>query len=271
MTSRKRRLFALSLIGLLGMLPHAVTPAAQAIPLSQLRENSHLHGIAVDPDDGSRLWLASHHGFFVVIPDWLATRLSRDQNDYMGFTPHPTDASVLYASGHPQGGGNTGFITSTDGGRIWRQLSPGVGGPVDFHQMDVSRVDSATLYGADRGRLQVSRDGGRTWMLGPPLPEGLLDFAASSRDADRLYAATRQGLMDSVDGGETWVPAYVNRSPATMVQTAGDGAVYAFVIGLGLLRTEEPELNWKPGATVLVIDTCFTSPSILRRTATCTP
>ncbi len=79
----------------------------------------------------------------------------------MGFTPHPADESVLYASGHPAGGGNLGFIVSRDGGRGWSSLSPGVGGPVDFHQMDVSKADPSVIYGA-HGGLQASRDGGRT-------------------------------------------------------------------------------------------------------------
>lgn len=246
MMSTIRRLFNVCLVAVLGMLPAAAVQAAQSVPLSELRQNSHFHGIAVDPDDGSRLWLATHHGFFVVTPDGLATRLSRDQNDYMGFTPHPTDASVLYASGHPQSGGNMGFIASSDGGRTWSQLSPGNAGPVDFHQMDVSRADPATIYGAYHGWLQFSRDGGNTWQPGPSLPAGLLDLAASAKDVKRLYAATKEGLIDSVDGGESWKPAHVNRSPATMVQTTGDGTVYAFVISLGLLRTEEPSPNWEP-------------------------
>jgi len=240
-----RRAFVISFIGVFAMLPATVIVAAESIALSQLRHHSHFHGIAVDPNNGSRLWLATHHGFFMVTPDAMATRLSHDQNDYMGFTPHPTDPSVLYASGHPQGGGNMGFITSHDGGRTWRQLAPGVGGPVDFHQMDVSRADPETIYGAYHGWLQFSQDGGKTWQPGPSQPAGLLDLTASAKDAKRLYAATKQGLMDSVDAGESWRPAHVNRSPATMVQTVGDGTVYAFVVGLGLLRTVEPALNWE--------------------------
>ena len=91
----------------------------------------------------------------------MATRISDNQNDYMGFTPHPSDSNVFYASGHPASGGNTGFAVSEDGGRTWRQLSKGVRGPVDFHRMDVSRADPGVIYGVYRG-LQVSRDGGHT-------------------------------------------------------------------------------------------------------------
>ena len=153
----------------------------------------------------------------------------------MGFTPDPRDPSILYASGHPAGGGNLGFIASDDGGRSWSQLAEGVGGPADFHQLAVSATDPRTIYGAYRGQLQVSPDGGRTWEVVGPAPEGLIDLAASSKDPSALYAATQAGLLKSEDGGRTWQDAYWLRQPATMVHVAPGGAVYAFVVGTGLI------------------------------------
>src|ERR687891_885449 len=141
-----------------------------------LARETHFHGIAVDSSDPDRLYLATHHGLYAVAPDGSATRLSPVQ-DFMGFTPHPTDPSLLYASGHPASGGNLGFIASEDAGRSWHQLAEGVGGPVDFHQMDVSVSDPKTIYGAHGGNLQLSRDGGQTWEVVAPAPEGLIDLA----------------------------------------------------------------------------------------------
>src|SRR3546814_2377830 len=66
------------------------------------------HGIAVDPCNPDRLYLATHHGFFAVGPDGVAQQVSETEDDFMGFTPHPSDPNVLYASGHPAGGGNLG-------------------------------------------------------------------------------------------------------------------------------------------------------------------
>lgn len=209
-----------------------------------LAELTHFHGIAVDPTDPSRLYLATHHGLYAIAPDGTAKRLSPVQ-DFMGFTPHPTDPSTLYASGHPAGGGNLGFITSTDGGESWTQLAEGVGGPVDFHQMDVSPADPKTIYGAHAGGLQVSEDGGQSWRMVGQAPEGLIDLAASSENADTLYAATQGGLLKSEDGGRTWQSAYWLRQPATMVHVAPGGTVYAFVAGTGLIRTTQPALSWQ--------------------------
>ena len=209
-----------------------------------LSEATHFHGVAVDPSDPGRLYLATHHGLYAVAPDGSATLLSPGQ-DFMGFTPHPTDPSTLYASGHPAGGGNLGFIASEDGGRSWSQLAEGVGGPVDFHQMDVSPADPNTIYGAYAGQLQVSRDGGRDWEVVGPAPEGLIDLAASSKDPGTLYAATQSGLQKSEDGGKSWQDAHWLRQPVTMAHVTPDGAVYAFVVGAGLIQTIEPKLSWQ--------------------------
>jgi hypothetical protein len=59
-----------------------------------LAEDTHFHGIAVHPTDPSRLYLATHHGLYAVAGDGSATRLSPVQ-DFMGFTPHPTEPSTL--------------------------------------------------------------------------------------------------------------------------------------------------------------------------------
>lgn len=227
-------------LGLAALIP---TLIAQTLGLDQLRQQTHFHGLAVDRQDPSRLLLATHHGFFAVSADGQATRLSEDRNDYMGFTPHPDDASTLYASGHPVGGGNLGFIASTDGGKTWSRLSPGVNGPVDFHQMDVSKANPQVIYGA-HGGLQVSKDGGHRWVMVGPLPDKLIDLAASAQAVDRLYAATENGLRVSEDGGRSWQQAHPSAQPATLVQVAPTGEVYAFVIGSGLLKATEPSLDW---------------------------
>ncbi len=224
------------------LLPAA---AADAIPLSELSKQTHFHGLAVDPQDPARLYLATHHGFFLVGADGLATRLSPVQ-DFMGFTPHPGDGAILYASGHPAGGGNLGFIVSRDGGATWTQISPGAGGPVDFHQMDVSPADPNVIYGA-YGAIQVSRDGGSNWTVTGPAPDGLIQLAASSTVADRLYAATKIGLQISDDAGATWRGAGFDSEVVSMVRSASGGRLFAFVVGRGLLTAAESDpKSWTP-------------------------
>jgi photosystem II stability/assembly factor-like uncharacterized protein len=230
---------------LLAALLAAAPAGAESVPLAELDKQTHYHGLAVDPADPSRLYLATHHGFYRVAADGTATRLSPVQ-DFMGFTPHPTDPSVLYASGHPSGGGNLGFVMSIDGGATWTQLSPGVDGPVDFHQMDVSPADPRVIYGV-YGSLQVSRDGGNTWAIAGQPPEGLIALAASASSATRIYGATQAGLMVSDDAGATWGAGAFPGEAVSMVATSPGGALYAYVVGRGLMRgTEAQPDGWSP-------------------------
>jgi class 3 adenylate cyclase len=102
-----------------------------------------------------------------------------------------------------------------------------------------------TIYGAYAGNIQISRDGGQTWEVVGPAPKGLIDLAASANDRSTIYAATQVGLLKSEDGGRTWQDAYSLRKPATMVHVALGGAVYAFVVGTGLIGSAEPKLSWQ--------------------------
>jgi photosystem II stability/assembly factor-like uncharacterized protein len=216
--------------------------SARAVSINDV---SHIHGIAVDPNDTSRLYLATHHGVFHTSPDGTAQQVSENSNDYMGFTPHPTDAQVIYASGHPSQGGNMGVLISRDGGRSWTQLATGVDGPVDFHAMDVSRADSNMIYGV-YGDVQVSRDGGITWAAVGAPPADIIDIAASAINPDFVYAATLNGLTVSRDAGSSWEPTGSQGQPASLVQTAPDGTVYAFIVGSGLMQSPGAALDWRP-------------------------
>ena len=241
----KRMTFTAAALAFLATFSAVPATAAETLRLSELDAHTHYHGLAVDPTDPSRLYLATHHGFYRVSADGTATRLSEVQ-DFMGFTPHPTDPSVLYASGHPSNGGNLGFLMSVDGGTNWTQVSPGLNGPVDFHQMDVSPADPQVIYGAYDG-IQLSRDGGKTWSMAGAAPEGLIALAASARSADRIYGATQVGLVYSDDAGATWQDAAFNGETVTMVATGPDDTLYAYVIGRGLMSAKEAEPGaWSP-------------------------
>lgn len=209
--------------------------------LEVLAGKTHYHGIAFDRSGAARLLLASHHGLFAVTADGVATRVS-PVFDYMGFSPDPLDQMSYYASGHPAGGGNAGFLKTSDGGVSWKQLSPGADGPVDFHQMDVSPSDPNTIYGSF-GKLQVSRDGGRTWAVAGTPPTGLIAIAASSLEAERVYAATKHGLLFSADAGASWQPLEFEGEVVSTVKVGQDGALFVFVLGRGLMKAHESKPN----------------------------
>jgi photosystem II stability/assembly factor-like uncharacterized protein len=215
--------------------------ATESMPVSQLARETHIHGLAVDRRDPTFLLIATHHGLFRTGPDGQAERISAVQ-DFMGFNPHPRDPDTLFASGHPPEGGNLGFIASMDGGRSWTQISPGLNGPVDFHQMTVSPADPRTVYGA-YGGIQVSHDGGKTWEMSGPAPARLIDLAASARSPDTLYAATEGGLLVSTDAGKSWKPV-LEGAPVSLVEVTRQGIVYVFVLGRGLLRSAGQQIDF---------------------------
>jgi photosystem II stability/assembly factor-like uncharacterized protein len=214
--------------------------AAETNSVSDLPAQTHIHGLAVDLGDPSYVFIATHHGLYRAGPDGNAVLVSEVQ-DFMGFNPHPTDPSRLFASGHPAGGGNLGFIASADGGKSWSQISPGLDGPVDFHQMTVSPADPNRIYGA-YGNLQVSIDGGKSWTSAGRAPEKLIDLAASAVNPDIVYAATGTGLSVSQDGGKSWKEILAG-PPVTLVEATPAG-IFAFVVGKGLMRATEGAFNW---------------------------
>jgi len=216
----------------------------KGINLEQLRQQTHIHGLAFDRSDNKRLWLATHHGFHVVDADSMARQVSEESHDFMGFTPHPHDAEIFFASGHPARGGNLGVVVSTDGGHTWVQRSPGVDGPVDFHQLTVSEADPDVLYGAYAGQLQISQDAGQSWQIQARVPAGLIGLAASSHDSAHLYAATRAGLLVSHDGGQRWRQVHPESNPVSLVMVH-EGQLYAFMLGVGLMTASEATRDWE--------------------------
>ena len=230
--------FPIALTVIAGVSIGALSPV-QAETLAELAQHTHYHGIAFARSGTATLLLASHHGVFALDKDGTATQVSPVQ-DFMGFSPDPAQAMSYYASGHPADGGNSGFLHSADGGATWQQLSPGVDGPVDFHQMDVSPVDPRVIYGAYR-QIQMSRDGGSTWAVTGIPPRQLIALAASSVKTERLYAATRNGLFKSEDSGASWKPMAFDGAPVSTVKTGPGKSLFAFVLGRGLMKTGEDD------------------------------
>ncbi len=218
----------------LGLLP-PLTAASFAAEPARISELSHIHGVAFDPGEPGSFFLATHHGVFKARADGSAVQLSSDASDYMGFTPDPAGAGRLLASGHPATGGNLGVIASDDGGATWTQLSAGMGGPVDFHAMTISRADPKTMYGL-YGDVQVSRDGGATWSVAATTPKDIIDLAASPTDPNMLFAGTMTGLVQSKDGAASWQQIGPANIPASLVEAAADGSLYVFFAGTGLFK-----------------------------------
>jgi len=180
----------------------SASPQSNLIPEQSI---SHGHGLAVDVNDPSKVYIATHYGLLLLQNEKDLYRVGKSKDDYMGFSPHPTEANTFFSSGHPSLGGNIGFQKSEDGGVTWKKISNGVNGPVDFHAMAVSPVNPNLVYGWYQGNLQRSSDQGKTWEI---VNRNLLPvyLAADTADENIVYAATPQGqgVMISRDKGATW-------------------------------------------------------------------
>lgn len=171
--------------------------------LSPERSITHAHGLVVDGADPNRLYIATHRGLLVLINEKDLYRVGKSKDDYMGFSPHPTDPKIFFSSGHPSFGGNIGFQRSDDGGFTWKKVSNGVNGPVDFHAMAVSPLNPDLIYGWYQGNLQRSIDQGRKWeIVNTSIVAQYL--SADPRDENTVYAATPQGVLVSRDKGVSW-------------------------------------------------------------------
>jgi hypothetical protein len=170
----------------------------------------HVHGLGVNPADGS-LFIATHTGLFRVAEGQRkAERVGDRFQDTMGFTI--VGPNRFLGSGHPDVNEARerglppllGLIESNDAGAEWKPIS--LLGEADFH---VLRFAGENVYGYDatNDRLLVSGDHGRTWdELEKPGP--IVDLAVDPRDGKRLVAASagglEEGLFASLGAGRSW-------------------------------------------------------------------
>lgn len=171
--------------------------------IKKVNKITHGHGLALTSD--SKLYVATHHGLLMLEDDKDLYQVGTATDDYMGFSPHPTDPKTFFSSGHPSAGGNIGFQKSVDGGLTWQKISDGLNGPVDFHAMTISPANPNIVYGSYQGAVQRSTDSGNNWER-LPVDFAIVNFAADPTDENIVYVASPQGLFVSKDKALTWKP-----------------------------------------------------------------
>lgn len=216
------------------------------IPEKQI---SHGHGLAVDIADQNKLWIATHYGLLLLENEKDLFRVGKSKDDYMGFSPHPTDKDIFFSSGHPSRGGNLGIQKSEDAGVTWEKISNGVGGPVDFHEMTISPANPNVMYGWYGEALQRSTDGGIAWEIvettNLPQPIG---FMADPKDENNLYALTIYGVSFSADMGKTWQDIFpelrLNLVTAFAMHPSDSLYMIAFSRKLGVMTSGDGGKTW---------------------------
>lgn len=213
------------------------------IPVSEI---THGHGLAVDVSDSSKIYIATHHGLLLLQNEKDLYQVGKSQDDYMGFSPHPTNAKAFFASGHPSTGGNIGFQKSEDGGFTWKKISDGLNGPVDFHAMTVSSVNPALIFGWYRGTIQRSTDGGKNWQIVSNTTFPIVGLVASPKDENIVYAVSPQGLMVSKNQGKDWMILFSGFASTIAINPQDSQKLISFSEKLKLVRSNDGGKNWEP-------------------------
>lgn len=206
-------------------------------------EMEHIHGIGVDPGDGT-VYVGTHYGLFRLDED-RATRVADRVQDFMGFTV--AGPGHFLASGHPgegQGGPDSvGLIESDDAGETWQGLS--LSDEADFHALEY-RHDRVYGLNALTGQLLVTQDM-QSWAELSRIP--IADFAVSPTDPDVLVATTEDGPALSVDGGRAFEP--LKAAPLMVfVSWAEDGTLAGVTPEGAVYTAEDPRGGWTEGGTL---------------------
>lgn len=214
-------------------------------PVSSLAD---AHGLATDVTDPSKLYIASHHGLFLLKDEKELYRVGPAEDDYMGFSPHPSSPNTFFTSGHPAAGGNIGFQKTEDGARSWKQVGAGADGQMaDFHAMAVDQVDPSIDYGYFRKSLQKSIDGGQSWQVLPASPEQIISLTADPKTKGTIYAATTQGIKMSRDAGLSWSDLSSSLTGAVTVlalSPSNPQEMLAYSESQNLVRSTDSGLSW---------------------------
>lgn len=206
---------------------------------------AHIHGLGIDPADGT-LYAASHHGLFQVTDDAEPKQVAGLTQDFMGFTV--VGPKHFLGSGHPGLGDedqppNLGLIESTDGGNTWTSLS--LSGEADFHAME-AKHDRVYGFDSQTGQVMVSEDK-KTWDKRAALP--LADIAVSPEDPDEILATTEQGVQRSTDGAETFSPVAGSPTLIFIDWVSGDRLV-GVAPGGAVHVSDDGGKAWTQGGTV---------------------
>lgn len=209
-----------------------------------------IHGLAVDPNDSTVLYVGTHHGLIRGVESegrWSWALVGNYRADFMGFSMHP-NGKIFYASGHKVPDAPLmGVARSDDGGFSWKIIA--LRGRVDFHTMTISRANPNVLYAwyySDK-RLYKSTDGGSTWRT--PTAQGLgnvIALAADSIDEATLWAATQTGLFRSTDGGESFELVSLGGTPIITVAVDPTNSQLLYVsLESGLRKSTDGGQSWE--------------------------
>ena len=209
--------------------PSTASPGAALAPLDVDAGVVHVHGLGVDPEDGT-LYAATHSGLFRIPASGAAQRVANRTQDTMGFAVIGPGAFI--GSGHPDPREDDvrppllGLIESSDAGETWARRS--LHGQADFHALAVAHGQTFG-YDSTSRTFMVSRDR-VSWEH--RAQQAMNDFAVSPEDPDIVLAVDRGALLTSNDGGRRFQPVSEAPTLAFLSWSSDDGVFGVDVAGV---------------------------------------
>lgn len=132
----------------------------------------------------------------------------------------------------------TQLLQSTDRGQTWqlRTSLPAISNSFP-EQLQVDPADASTLYVRYAFNLEVTHDGGGTWVdITPPNAAEVDGFAVDPSDSTRLWVAAASGLSLSNDRGVTWSIVNGQWTTSVALDPRSPATVYAGLFGGNILK-----------------------------------
>lgn len=187
----------------------------------------HVHGLGVDPGDGT-LYVASHLGVFRVADGERPVRVADRWQDTMGFTV--VGPQHFLASGHPDLRenlpGHLGLVESTDAAETWKPVA--LLGEADFHALAATE-DRVFGHDSTSGRLMTAA--GPDYDSWQTLARAsVVDLAVDPTDPDRVLATNPEGRVWAYDAGAGARPEELTGTPGLVFL---DWPAPDLLVGLG--------------------------------------
>lgn len=120
----------------------------------------------------------------------------------------------------------------------------------DFHALLFSPADPNVVYFGHHDGLLMSDDQGTSWQPTSLQGADAMSLATSGISGQRIYAAGHGMLYRTDDAGKSWAPVTGALQGADIhafaVSQEDEDRAYAFVVGQGVLTSDDGGAQWKP-------------------------
>ena len=198
-----------------------------------------IYELADEPNSPGSLYVGTKDGIVSAGLDGMVRPVSSIDGEFFSFAIQPGQPKRILAGGADKSGKGLGLMISDDGGVTWQEPR----GDAVFLDLEISRSDPGQLYGLTDKGVSVSTDEGTSWSHLVSLPDRVFDMALSPSQDKTVYIAGMKGLMVS-RGGSNWEKIHDADRPATAVHVEADGHIYAFIVGVGVVKAQEPDFSW---------------------------